>query len=60
MVHIPEDLIEEYALGRLQEPALALLEEHLLICEDCRERLQITDEFVLALRDTALMAQAAG
>ncbi|MGD0774161.1 MAG: hypothetical protein ABSC05_15195 [Candidatus Solibacter sp.] len=31
----------------------ALLEEHLLTCEDCQERLRETDEYVLAMRSAS-------
>jgi predicted nucleic acid-binding Zn-ribbon protein len=38
--HIDEDLLEEYALGRLTDEAvIAPIEEHLLICEECRMKL---------------------
>ena len=43
--HIDADTLERYALGHLAEPQRALVEEHLLICVDCRMRL-------MALRDT--------
>jgi anti-sigma factor RsiW len=48
--HIPEDLLELYSLGRLDESQLAPVEEHLLICHDCQDRLEGIDEFVAALR----------
>ncbi len=50
MNHIADDLIDEYVLARLPETAAAALEEHLLICELCRDRLQLTEEFIQALR----------
>lgn len=51
MDHISEELLDDYALGRLSEPDVAPVEEHLLICAFCQERLQLTDEFIAALRE---------
>jgi hypothetical protein len=48
--HVPGDLIEEYALERL--PAGDLLdriEEHLLVCESCQNRLMELDALRAAL-----------
>jgi hypothetical protein len=50
-VHPTEALLEEYHFNRLDEPALAPLEEHLLICQECRDQLQRLDDFVLGLRE---------
>ncbi|MDZ7638361.1 MAG: hypothetical protein U5J83_08950 [Bryobacterales bacterium] len=47
--HIDEDLLELYAMGRLPETQAAPLEEHLLLCEQCRESLTQLDDFVRAL-----------
>lgn len=44
-VHPTEDLLEEYSFGRVLEPALAPLEEHLLDCALCQERLLAVDEY---------------
>jgi anti-sigma factor RsiW len=48
--HASENALEEYALGRLPEPELASLEEHLLLCDKCRERLRTVDELIEMLR----------
>jgi anti-sigma factor RsiW len=37
--HVPDDRLENYSRGLLQEPQLGEVEEHLLICERCRMRL---------------------
>ena len=42
--HVPDDWLEEYSKGKLQEPQLGQLEEHLLICEHCCERLTKVDD----------------
>ena len=48
--HPSDDEIELYALGRLAEARVSTLEEHLLICEPCRARLEEMDEYVAAMR----------
>lgn len=49
-LHISEDDLERYALGCLPEAQEAPLEEHLLVCEECRDRLARWDEYVGAMR----------
>lgn len=48
--HPSDDDLELYALGRLTEPDLGRVEEHLLVCEECRVRLDEEDAFVKAVR----------
>ena len=48
--HPSEEVLEQYALERLLGEELERVEEHLLICEDCRSRLSALDEFVQAFR----------
>ena len=44
--HVPEQMIELYALGRLAEGFVRLLlEEHLLVCAKCQEALREEDVF---------------
>ena len=50
MPHLSDDLLELYVMGRLDEPELAPLEEHLLICEECRNRLEGTETYIAAMR----------
>ena len=47
--HITDLDLEMYALDRLADDAL--VEEHLLVCEDCRERLAGWDAYVRAMRE---------
>jgi len=49
-VHPTEDLLEEYSLGRVLEPALAPLEEHLLDCTLCQDRLLAVDEYTALMK----------
>ena len=48
--HPPEDVMEEYAFNRLAEEHCADLEEHLLICPRCQDRLARTDEFIQLMK----------
>ncbi len=49
--HATEEALEEYALGRLRGTALTRLEEHILICEECQDRLSELDAFVQGIAD---------
>ena len=42
--HIADDRLVQYCEGRVVEPELGEIEEHLLICEQCRERLTTFDD----------------
>lgn len=48
--HPDEDVMEEYAFGRLNNASGAVLEEHLLICPHCRTTLAETDEFIRLMK----------
>ncbi len=49
-MHLDNDTLELLAANRLVEPDLATAEEHLLVCESCRERLELIDEYVATIR----------
>jgi hypothetical protein len=53
--HIPEDLLDEYVRRKLPALADRSIEEHLLICPDCCDRLDLIDAIVAALRYTWAM-----
>ena len=42
--------MESYSFGRLTEQESTPFEEHFLLCEACRDRIQACDEFVAAAR----------
>ncbi len=45
MNHPDEDALDRYALGRVtDEGELARIEEHLLVCEQCREAVSLIDQ----------------
>jgi len=48
--HVTDELLELYSLDRLSGADLERIEEHLLVCPECRERLKETDAFVKAMR----------
>jgi hypothetical protein len=52
--HISEDQIDLYAMGTLPGDMTPEVEEHLLACESCRERLERADEFALLFREAAV------
>ena len=59
MPHIDDRQIEEYASGRLHENLLAEVEEHMLLCSHCQERLVQADEFAVLFRESAQTAAPA-
>jgi hypothetical protein len=52
--HITDESLERYAMQMLPESELGPLEEHLLTCPNCLDRLQAEIEFVAAMRDAAV------
>jgi anti-sigma factor RsiW len=48
--HSSQEQLELYALGRLPESENTNLEEHLIVCAACRERLDGIGDFALAMR----------
>jgi hypothetical protein len=42
--HVPDEWLEQYSLGALDDAKLAEVEEHLLICEQCCDRLTQFDD----------------
>jgi hypothetical protein len=51
--HVPEDLLDRYSMGTLPPDLVAQLEEHLLCCPLCQERLVETDEVLNLFRTAA-------
>ena len=56
--HINDDLLDQYALGTLPEERLAYVEEHLLVCEVCQSRLEVSDEFAMLFQAAAVQPDA--
>lgn len=55
--HARDGILEQYSLGTLPDAEVEKLEEHLLVCSACRDRLEETDAFVEAMRQAALKLQ---
>ena len=48
--HLDDSQIEAYCLGKVSEPELTELEEHLLTCETCQQRVTEGDGYVQSMR----------
>ncbi len=51
--HPDENVLEEYAFGRLNEAEAAILEEHILVCEQCQLALAETDDYIRLMKFAA-------
>jgi len=51
--HADEDILERYSMGQLRGPENDAFEEHLLICEQCRDAVASMDSYVGAMRTAA-------
>lgn len=59
--HCSDDALEAYAMERVSEAERDSADDHLLVCEPCRVRLEETEQFVHAMRkaaQTLVMQQA--
>jgi hypothetical protein len=54
MKHIDEHDLERYHMGSVQEPESTCIEEHLLWCQTCLDRIEETGRFVDAMRAGAI------
>jgi hypothetical protein len=50
-LHGTDDQLEQYALGRMPDSDLLPLEEHLIICTVCQERLSEVESFIVGMRE---------
>ncbi len=49
-VHSSDEQLELYTLGRLSASEVTPLEEHLIVCGACREKLEMIGDFALGMR----------
>ncbi|MBV9503419.1 MAG: zf-HC2 domain-containing protein [Acidobacteriia bacterium] len=56
--HFPEAQIENYSRGMLTDAEAAQLEEHLIQCETCRDKLDESDYYVRSIRLAAKQLRA--
>jgi predicted anti-sigma-YlaC factor YlaD len=53
MTHVSEEVLECYSMNNLPEDRIVQVQEHLLICEPCREKLTEVDLFVSSMKVAA-------
>ena len=58
--HVPEDDLELYAMRTLPAPGVESLEEHCLICAECRDRLEATEAYLAAMKLAAAKIRESG
>ena len=51
--HIPEEILEEFAMQMLGEVDSARWEEHMLICTACQDRVAEADEYIRTVKAAA-------
>lgn len=51
--HLDEELAERYSLGDIPEEQKDLIDEHLLLCENCRNQVTAADEYVRPMQRAA-------
>jgi hypothetical protein len=49
-VHPSEEVLEEYAFGRLNGDHLNAVDDHLLVCETCQAVIETTDEYIRLMK----------
>ena len=52
--HLEAEEVERYSMGTIPEEEAARLEEHLLICESCQQRVTESDGYVSSMQRAAL------
>ena len=60
VAHISDNDLENFAMQTLPDSETGPLEEHLLVCGDCRDRLDAEIEFVTAMREAAVTIRLEG
>ena len=51
--HVEEEMLERYCMHRTGEEQAAQIEEHLLVCDRCRQRVDETGMFIRAMKTGA-------
>ena len=52
--HIEEERLEAYAMNQAAGSELENIEEHLLFCETCQDRMQAAERYLLVMRSAAV------
>jgi hypothetical protein len=50
-VHGTDDQLEQYVLGRMASGEVEILEEHLMVCTACQEKLDRVADFTIGMRE---------
>ncbi len=58
--HASDDILERHAMRTLSVAETGPLEDHLLMCPECRDRLKSEIEFVAAMRGAAVKTRCKG
>ncbi len=58
--HVDDEQLEQYSMGNLSEEELTELEEHLLLCGECQERLTEIDAYTQAMRSASTALRSRG
>src|SRR5690242_3124337 len=58
--HVPEDILEALAMGKLSSPESDRVEDHLLLCERCQLLFSEAEEFAQLARACAASSKARG
>ena len=51
MRHITEEALEQYVLRHLSAHEADAIEQHISVCERCRQQLTLTDDFIRDIRN---------
>ena len=46
----PDHLLESYAMGQLSDQESELVEDHLLLCSECQDRILVLDDFIQVMK----------
>ena len=49
VTHIDEDVLESYVMGTMSPPDIEIVEEHLLGCAGCQDRLESVDAWISSI-----------
>ena len=53
--HFSQDMLELYALGMVSVHSCCHVEEHLLICPQCRAQLEAVDTYISVVRSACVL-----
>jgi hypothetical protein len=48
--HLPDEAIEDYAMRRLTDGEVRVVEEHLMLCPGCQQRVEVVEALQRGLR----------